>query len=50
MRLGFLALLGLCSCATISTAGLSDACKSAYNSCLNGCPDVPPPPTLPPVI
>ena len=34
-------LLLLTSCATLNTAGMSEACKSAYNACLNGCPDAP---------
>lgn len=33
------ALLLLCSCATLNTAGMSAPCKAAYNSCLNACPD-----------
>lgn len=35
------AVLLLSACATLNTAGMSEACKSAYNACLNGCPDAP---------
>ena len=52
MRLATFLLL--CSCATISTAGMSEPCKAAYNACLNGCPDAarsgnpnPPPSAIP---
>jgi hypothetical protein len=34
-------LLLLCSCATISTSGMSDSCKNTYNACLNACPEAP---------
>lgn len=33
------AALLLCSCATLSTAGMSEHCRLAYNACLNACPD-----------
>ena len=34
-------LILLSSCATISTAGMSESCKNSYNSCLNACPEAP---------
>jgi hypothetical protein len=34
-------LLLLCSCATVSTSGMSDSCKVAYETCLNNCPSAP---------
>jgi hypothetical protein len=37
MRLSML-LLALTACATISTAGMSDYCRTRYNACLNACP------------
>jgi hypothetical protein len=33
------AVLLLCGCATLNTAGMSEHCKTLYNACLNGCPD-----------
>ena len=36
------ALVVLCvllpSCATLNTANMSEACRDAYNACLNSCP------------
>ncbi|MBS1150562.1 MAG: hypothetical protein H6Q89_2260 [Myxococcaceae bacterium] len=39
MRGLFLVLL--CSCATVSTAGMSESCKKDYHACLNSCPEAP---------
>ncbi len=37
----FALLLLLAGCATLNTAGMTEACKSSYNACLNSCPDAP---------
>jgi hypothetical protein len=37
--------LGLAACATLSTAGMTPACRQMYNACLNGCPQ--PNPNMP---
>jgi hypothetical protein len=37
MRLAWL-LLALAGCATLNTAGMSEACKRLYDACLNTCP------------
>jgi hypothetical protein len=34
-----IAFLLLSSCAALNTIGMSEHCKTAYNACLNGCPD-----------
>jgi len=31
-------LLLVVSCATLNTAGMSEACKRSYDACLNTCP------------
>lgn len=38
MRLVFLLAAALSSCATISTAGMTEHCQRLYNACLNSCP------------
>jgi hypothetical protein len=34
----WLLVLGLCGCATLNTAGMSESCKRLYDACLNTCP------------